>query len=48
LPIIGNGDTVGFASSGIAFIPCSVSITVAVEHFKYGRERQHCDLLKEK
>lgn len=34
LPIIRNGDTVGFASNGIAFIPCCLSITVAVKRFK--------------
>jgi hypothetical protein len=29
-----NGDTVGFASSGISFVPCSVKITVAVKNVK--------------
>jgi len=31
---IRNGDTVGFASSVIAFIPCSVKIPVAVKNLK--------------
>jgi len=36
---IRNGDTVGFASSGLAFIPCSVKITVAIKNLKSWERR---------